>query len=104
MSESSDITGAQRTLHALNRLAFGPRPGDLEAINSMGVDRYLAGQLDPQAIPEPEELTNRIAALRTLRTPRVDLFIDLREPLREAAKGDQNARKAARREARQVIM
>jgi uncharacterized protein (DUF1800 family) len=34
----------------------------------------------------------------------VELFIEFRQPLREAAKGDQDARKAARREARQVIM
>jgi len=104
VSESSDITGAQRTLHALNRLAFGPRPDDLDAVRSIGVDRYLARQLDPQSIPEPEELTNRIASLRTLRMTPVELFIEFQQPLREVAKGDQDARKAARREARQVIM
>jgi uncharacterized protein (DUF1800 family) len=104
VSESSNITGAQRTLHALNRLAFGPRPGDIGAVKSIGVDRYLARQLDPQSIPEPVELTNRIASLRMLRMTPVELFIEFQQPLREVAKGDQDARKAARREARQVIM
>src|SRR5579864_8784954 len=104
MVESGHITGAQRSLHALNRLAFGPRPGDLAAVNGIGVDRYIARQLDPQSIPEPDELTARIASLRTLRMTPVELFIEFREPLREAAKGDQDARKAARREARQVIV
>ena len=104
MVESGNITGTQRSLHALNRLGFGPRPGDLAAVNRVGVDSYLARQLDPQSIPEPDELTARIAALRTLRMTPVELFIEFREPLREAAKGDQDARKAAQREARQVIV
>jgi uncharacterized protein (DUF1800 family) len=104
MVESGNMTGAQRTLHALNRLAFGPRPGDADDVKSLGVNRYLARQLDPESIPEPDELTNRIASLHTVRMTPVELFIEFQQPLREAAKGDQDARKAARREARQVIM
>jgi uncharacterized protein (DUF1800 family) len=104
MLESGNMTGAQRPLHALNRMAFGPRPGDADDVKSIGVDRYLRQQLDPESIREPDELTNRIASLRTLRMTPVELFIEFQQPLREAAKGDQDARKAARREARQVIM
>jgi hypothetical protein len=29
----------KRALHALNRLAFGPRPGDVERVTAMGVDK-----------------------------------------------------------------
>ncbi len=104
MVESGNILGAQRSLHALNRLAFGPRPGDLAAVSRVGVDRYLAQQLDPQSTPEPDDLTARIASLRTLRMTPVELFLEFRQPLREAAKGDRDALKAARREARQVIV
>lgn len=104
VSESNAITGAQRTLHALNRLAFGPRPEDFDTIKRIGVYSYLARQLDPQSIPEPADLANRIASLRTLRMTPVELFIEFQQPLRDAAKGDQDARKAARREARQVMM
>jgi uncharacterized protein (DUF1800 family) len=104
MVESGNITGTQRSLHALSRLGFGPRPGDLADVNRIGVDRYTARQLDPQSIPEPDELTARIAALRTLRMTPVELFIEFREPLRKAAKRDQDARKAAQREAHQVIV
>jgi uncharacterized protein (DUF1800 family) len=98
------VISAQKSLHALNRLGFGPRPGDLAAVRRMGVDRYIAQQLSPESIPEPEDLTRRIAALRTLRMTPVELFMEFQQPLRQVAKDDPDARKAARREARQVIM
>ena len=31
----------QRALHALNRLAFGPRPGDVKRVVAMGVDKWI---------------------------------------------------------------
>ena len=35
-------------LHALNRLGFGPRPGDIEAVLDQGIESYIDGQLDPE--------------------------------------------------------
>jgi uncharacterized protein (DUF1800 family) len=102
--EAGDMTSAQQSLHTLNRLAFGPRPGDLAAVRRMGVDRYITQQLSPESIPEPDDLTRRIDGLRTLRMTPVELFLEFQQPLRQAAKDDPDARKAARREARQVIM
>jgi uncharacterized protein (DUF1800 family) len=95
---------AQRPLHALNRLAFGPRPGDVATVREMGVDRYVAQQLDPVSIPEPEDLSWRIAALRTLRMTPAELFVEFQQPVRQLPKDDKDARKEARHEARQVQM
>ncbi|MGD0289480.1 MAG: DUF1800 domain-containing protein [Candidatus Binataceae bacterium] len=103
MFEAGDMTSAQQSLHALNRIGFGPRPGDVATVGRMGVDRYIAQQLSPESIPEPDDLTRRIGALRTLRMTPVELFVEFQQPLRQAAKDDPDARKAARREARQVI-
>jgi uncharacterized protein (DUF1800 family) len=36
----------------LNRAAFGPRPGDLERVQQMGLDAYLEEQLHPERIEE----------------------------------------------------
>jgi len=36
---SSQIQGYQKVLHALNRLTFGPRPGDVQAVDAMGLQR-----------------------------------------------------------------
>ena len=51
-TSDSKLTERQRALHALNRLAFGPRPGDVEAVLKDGVDRWIEQQLHPESIPD----------------------------------------------------
>src|SRR5256886_16691291 len=36
--------------HALNRLAYGPRPGDVQRVAAEGVMRWIDRQLSPQEI------------------------------------------------------
>ncbi len=62
-----------RALHALERLTFGPRPGDIENVLSMGVDKWIEQQLNPGQIPNPN-LDNKLAAYRTLRMSPRDLM------------------------------
>jgi len=38
--------------HALNRLAYGPRPGDVDQVARDGVMRWIDRQLDPSSIPD----------------------------------------------------
>ncbi len=45
-----DLTADQQVLQALNRLAFGPRPGDVARVRQMGVDRWMRQQLSPNTI------------------------------------------------------
>ena len=42
----------QQVLHALNRLAFGPRPGDVQRVRTMGLDQWIDQQLHPERIPD----------------------------------------------------
>ena len=51
----SPIISAERAhaMHVLNRLAFGPRPGDVEGVLAMGVDRWIEQQLNPAAMQDP---------------------------------------------------
>ncbi|MBA3579291.1 MAG: DUF1800 domain-containing protein [Gemmatimonadaceae bacterium] len=42
----------QQVLHALNRLAFGPRPGDVQRVRAMGLDQWIDQQLHPERIPD----------------------------------------------------
>ena len=56
----------QRALHALNRLAFGPRPGDVERVAAMGVDKWIDQQLHPDKIDD-HALDARLEPFRTLR-------------------------------------
>jgi uncharacterized protein (DUF1800 family) len=47
---STQIQGDDRILHALNRFTFGPRPGDLESVRSIGLDRWFEQQLHPATL------------------------------------------------------
>ena len=49
---SREQTADQQIHHVLNRLAFGARPGDVEAIRVMGVDAWIDRQLYPERIPD----------------------------------------------------
>src|SRR5580658_2922473 len=50
------LSGDQEILHALNRLTFGPRPGDIEAVKAMGLSKWIDLQLHPERIPANEAL------------------------------------------------
>lgn len=46
------LTGDARILYALNRLSFGPVPGQVAQVRQMGLDRWIAQQLRPQTIDD----------------------------------------------------
>ena len=50
----------KRALQALNRLTFGPRPGDVQQVVAMGVDRWIDLQLHPEKISD-SAVENRLA-------------------------------------------
>ena len=56
----------KRAVHALNRLAFGARPGDIQRVMAMGVDRWIDLQLHPEKVSDGA-MEARLAAFRTLR-------------------------------------
>ena len=95
-AQAAPLAPEQQAVHVLNRLAFGPRPGDVERVQRMGVQRYIDEQLHPETIPMPEALTARLDALQTVnRGPGVALgeFIELRKE----ARNDQEGAKERRR-------
>jgi uncharacterized protein (DUF1800 family) len=51
------LQGDARILHALNRFTFGPRPGDLDAVRTMGLDKWFDRQLHPASIDETDVRT-----------------------------------------------
>src|SRR5687767_7016111 len=65
VAEPREQTADQQVRHVLNRLAFGARPGDVDRVRSLGVDRWIALQLQPSRIRDT--VSERIArALPTL--------------------------------------
>jgi uncharacterized protein (DUF1800 family) len=58
-------TQDQEILHVLNRLTYGPRPGDVERVKSMGLQKWIEWQLTPARI-DNSALDRRLARLETL--------------------------------------
>jgi uncharacterized protein (DUF1800 family) len=46
------LTEEQKILHVLNRLGFGARPGDVEKVKTLGINKYIEQQLNPSAITD----------------------------------------------------
>ncbi len=68
-AESQRLTEEQRVVHVLNRLAFGARPGDVERVRRMGVERYIEQQLNPSKIEDSlAESKLRVMPTLTLTT------------------------------------
>src|SRR5713101_7949674 len=70
---STPLAGNQKILHALNRLTFGPRPGELEDVERMGLKKWIDRQLHPDRIPENPLLEAKLAPLDTLRMTSAEL-------------------------------
>ncbi len=49
---SQQIKGDARIVHVLNRLTFGPRPGDIAAVKAVGIEAWIEQQLQPEKIDD----------------------------------------------------
>jgi len=63
----------QKILHVLNRLTFGPRPGDIARIKQVGIDRFIEEQLHPETIDD-SDLEKRLEVLPTQRMASSELY------------------------------
>ncbi|HYV07568.1 MAG TPA: DUF1800 domain-containing protein, partial [Blastocatellia bacterium] len=66
------LTQDQRIIHVLNRLGFGARPGDIERIKRMGLDKYIDQQLYPERIND-SSVEARLANYPSLRMSLADV-------------------------------
>ncbi len=82
---ASKLQPHERALQALNRLTFGPRPGDVEQVEAMGVDRWIDQQLDPDTIDDLT-LEARLDSYPAMRLNERDLLLNFPpEPVVRAA-------------------
>jgi len=84
-ASDNKLDDRQRALHALNRLAFGPRPGDVDAVMKSGVDKWIEQQLHPEGIPD-RAVEARIAALPTMTLSNAQIVKTYYEPVLMARK------------------
>jgi len=95
---SPHLTERQRALHALNRLGFGPRPGDVDAVMRVGIDRWIDQQLHPEGIADAA-VGARLRNFPTLQMSDRELVQKYYVPIvemRREAKGDENTIKEMR--------
>jgi len=59
-------------VHVLNRLGFGPGPGDVDRVRRLGLAAYIEQQLQPSRIAD-DAMTARLAAFETLTMSTHDL-------------------------------
>ena len=48
----TQLSTDEAIVHALNRLAYGPRPGDVEHVRQMGLEKWIEQQLNPGSIDD----------------------------------------------------
>src|SRR5215471_6146616 len=75
----TELSGDEAILHAMNRLAYGPRPGDLERVKQMGLAKWIAQQLNPNSIDD-KAIEARLENLPTLRMSTATLMADYPQP------------------------
>ncbi len=52
-SPTKSLTEDQKIMHVLNRLGFGARPGDVEKVKAIGIQKYIDQQLNAATIADP---------------------------------------------------
>ena len=65
--------GESRTVHALNRLTFGPRPGDVQAAEAIGLSTWFERQLNPDKIDD-SALEAKLAQFPAMQLPQQELL------------------------------
>ncbi|MBR8826308.1 MAG: DUF1800 domain-containing protein [Gomphosphaeria aponina SAG 52.96 = DSM 107014] len=104
---ATSLAEETEVLHVINRLSFGPRPGDIEMVKSQGIDAYIQAQLAPDSIPELPQLTQELSKWEALQLTPVELFTKYgplekkngQEPSLEAQKKQQQEMTRIRQEA-----
>jgi uncharacterized protein (DUF1800 family) len=85
---SGELQGDDRILQALNRFTFGPKPGDVEAVRQMGLEKWFDQQLQPATLDEAD-LNVRLAQYPSMMWSTQDLLFRLPSNaiIRQAANG-----------------
>jgi len=74
-----DLTEDEAILQALNRLGFGPKPGDVERVKEMGLQKWIDQQLRPDSIKD-SALEARLDRFPTLKMSSAKLVDEFPQP------------------------
>jgi uncharacterized protein (DUF1800 family) len=86
----TELTADEAILHAMNRLAYGPRPGDSERVRQMGLAKWIDQQLAPNSIDD-KALNARLENLPTLSMSSAQLIAEYPQPKQAAVQAAKRA-------------
>ena len=69
-----ELSEREAAVHVLNRLGYGPRPGDVERVLAIGVDAYIEAQLRPAGVTENPTLERRLASYAATAMTQAELL------------------------------
>src|SRR5216683_1059794 len=90
----TELSADEAILHALNRLAYGPRPGDVERVRQMGLAKWIDQQLNPNSIDD-KVMQVRLQDYPTLRMSTAKLIDEYPQPKQVEKKAEKQAQAQA---------
>ena len=73
------LSEQQKIIHVLNRLGFGARPGDVEKVKAIGLQKYIERQLNPSSIDD-STAEAKVKALDVFSMSTAELFAKYPNP------------------------
>ena len=95
----TELSADEAILHALNRLAYGPRPGDIDHVRQMGLAKWIDQQLNPNSIDD-KAMEARLQAYPTLRMSTAKLITEYPQPKQQEKQAEKRAQVQAQQEQR----
>src|SRR6267142_4918800 len=95
----TELSADEAILHALNRLAYGPRPGDVERVRQMGLAKWIEQQLNPNSIDD-KAMEARLQDYPTLRLSTAKLIDEYPQPKQAEKQAEKQAQARAQQEQR----
>jgi uncharacterized protein (DUF1800 family) len=95
------LTDDKKILHLLDRIGFGARPGDVQRVRQIGIDKYLDQQLHPERVND-SAVEARLSGLPSLHMDVAEAYEKYPQPNQIARelgiknKNQQNAPPAAK--------
>ena len=84
----TELSSDEAIQHALNRLAYGPRPGDVERIRQMGLSKWIDQQLNPKSIDDGT-VEARLDVYPTLTMTTAQILAEYPNPKQAAKQAQQ---------------
>src|SRR6202790_4996645 len=79
----TELSAEEAILQALNRLAYGPRPGDVDRVRQMGLAKWIDQQLNPNSIDD-QAVEARLSIYPTLQMSTTQLMAEYPQPTQAA--------------------